>query len=212
MKRLGIYLLFCLSLCIGVGAEPQDQVQTRIITEGYGKDVVGPGDLATVAYTLRLVSGEIIDASPDDKPFSFQVGAKNVVSGMSQGVLGMKTGETRNILIPPALAYGAVANGPIPPNSTLDFEIKLVRIDKPSHADPDLSEIFGRDGFGSRPSAQELTKPAVFEYLIRDFFSRPWRYPDAAELVWKTNGVLTGVAFLLFLLVLRLPSGTSEQE
>ncbi len=212
MKSFGLRLSLWLFLVLGVYAAPPEQVRTKILTEGYGNETADVSDTATVSYILRLAGGEIVDVSPQNKPLVFEVGGQGVVAGFSHGVVGMKTGETREVVVPASLGYGPAAVGPIPPNSTLMFEIKLVRIDKAAKADPELSEIFGRDGFGSRPSAQELDKPAVFEYLIRDFFSRPWRFPDAASLIWKTNGILTGVAFLLLLLVLRLPSGTTEED
>lgn len=212
MKRFGLSLSLWLFLILGAHAVPPEQVRTQVLTEGYGNDTVEVGDTATVSYILRLAGGEIVDASPQNKPLVFEVGSQSVVAGFSQGLVGMKTGEAREVTVPPSLGYGFVAVGPIPPNSTLKFEIKLVRVDKSAKADRELSEIFGRDGFGSRPSAQELDRPAVFEYLIRDFFTRPWRYPDAAGLIWKTNGVLTGVAFLLLMLVLRLPSSSTEED
>jgi hypothetical protein len=126
-----------------------------------------------------------------------------VIPGMTQGILGMKRGETRTMEVPPALGYGSRQMGPIPADSTLYFRVELKSFqDKPDSTAPspthdeeghaqDLHEKFGRDGFENRPDAQNLDKPAMFEYLIRDFFTRPWRYDDAPKLVWKTNGVLT---------------------
>lgn len=60
-------------------------------------------------------------------PFAFTVGA-GVIQGFSQGVIGMRVGGTRRIIIPPSLGYGSQANGAIPGNSTLIFEIELLAV------------------------------------------------------------------------------------
>jgi FKBP-type peptidyl-prolyl cis-trans isomerase FkpA len=59
----------------------------------------------------------------------FTVGQRGVVKGMSQGVLGMKVGETRKIVVPPSLAYGSRSSDKIPPNSTLTYEVELLGIE-----------------------------------------------------------------------------------
>ncbi len=207
---IGILLWVAMTtLCLG---EPSEQVVSRTTLEGYGKESVESGDSVSISYTLSLAGGDIVDVTPRDKPFRFSVDSKEVVPGISRGVLGMKEGETRELEIPPSLGYGSVAVGPIPANSTLYFKVKLVGLERAKAADSDLSEVLGRDGFGSRPSAQELEKPAVFEYLIRDFFSRPWRYHDAAGLVWKANGILTAVALVLLGFVMILPRKRDEED
>jgi FKBP-type peptidyl-prolyl cis-trans isomerase FkpA len=105
------------------------------------KDVVvgkGPkaksGDKVTVNYTGKLTNGTVFDSSekPGRTPFSFNLGAGQVIKGWDQGVAGMKVGGTRMLTIPPELGYGATGTpgGPIPPNATLIFKVKLLKIEK----------------------------------------------------------------------------------
>ena len=96
------------------------------------------GDTLTVTYTGWLFD----DSRPDDKglqfetnaggtPLSFTLGAGQVISGWDQGLVGVQPGGIRRLVIPPALAYGPVRNGPIPPNSTLIFEVEVATVAPP---------------------------------------------------------------------------------
>ncbi len=87
------------------------------------------GDVVTVNYVGTLTNGTKFDSSYDrGQPYVFQIGAGQVIAGWDQGVPGMKVGGKRRLTIPPSLGYGNQANGSIPPNSTLIFDIDLVSI------------------------------------------------------------------------------------
>lgn len=112
-------------------------LQSVVLKPGDGA-AIGAGQIATVQYTGWLYEmsakdnkGKRFDSSFDaGKPFSFPLGTGSVIKGWDQGVLGMKVGESRRLVIPPDLAYGdAGAGGVIPPGATLVFDIDLLKIE-----------------------------------------------------------------------------------
>ena len=91
------------------------------------------GNTATVNYTLWLTNGTKIQSTLDSKKtFDFTLGKGQVIAGWDEGVQGMKVGGTRLLYIPSTLGYGANAQGNIPANSTLIFEVQLVGINQPT--------------------------------------------------------------------------------
>lgn len=96
---------------------------------GTGAEAVA-GKKVSVNYLGTLTNGTKFDSSYDrNEPFSFNLGAGEVIPGWDQGVLGMKVGGKRKLTIPPSLAYGSQDLGTIPANSTLIFEIELLKVE-----------------------------------------------------------------------------------
>lgn len=95
---------------------------------GKGAEAVN-GKSITVHYTGTLKDGTKFDSSVDRKePFTFSLGAGQVIKGWEQGIVGMKVGGKRKLTIPSELAYGANAVGAIPANSTLIFDVELLEV------------------------------------------------------------------------------------
>lgn len=108
--------------------DPETNLTMQVLQTGSG-DSLKPGDTAVVHYTGRLVDGVVFDSSlTRGMPFEFQYGAGNVIQGWEIGLQNMKVGEKRMLTIPPQFGYGDQAVGPIPPNSTLIFEVELIEI------------------------------------------------------------------------------------
>jgi FKBP-type peptidyl-prolyl cis-trans isomerase FkpA len=86
------------------------------------------GETAVVHYTGTLTDGTKFDSSKDrNAPFSFRLGAGEVIKGWDEGVEGMKIGGIRKLVIPPQLGYGSRGAGSvIPPHATLNFEVELL--------------------------------------------------------------------------------------
>ncbi|MEI8337543.1 MAG: FKBP-type peptidyl-prolyl cis-trans isomerase [bacterium] len=117
--------------------QPQTQMDTvtkNVITEGTGAGAVA-GNTITVNYVGMLQDGTKFDSSYDrGTPFSFKLGAGNVIKGWDDALIGAKAGEKLSIVIPSALAYGpnGIPDGKggyvIPQNATLVFNIEVVGI------------------------------------------------------------------------------------
>ena len=96
------------------------------------------GSLMVVEYTGWLYAAEKpdqkglqFDSSVGIAPLEFTLGEGDVIAGWDLGLLGLKVGGLRRLVIPPSLAYGSVRQGPIPPNTSLVFEVELLEIKEP---------------------------------------------------------------------------------
>lgn len=116
-------------LVVGDAAYPDNSMKVNIedIVIGNEGDAASIGSSCVISYTGALQSsGKRFDSS---KSFSFTVGAGEVIRGMDKGIEGMRVGGKRRLIIPSSLGYGKRGNSPdIPPDATLCFEIKLLKI------------------------------------------------------------------------------------
>jgi FKBP-type peptidyl-prolyl cis-trans isomerase FkpA len=139
---LGVALTLALAGCdrakppAPAAAQPAAPVAFQKIDNpaGTGKEAVA-GSTAVVNYTGWLYvpdapqqRGEKFDSSIGRGPFSFQLGAGQVIKGWDEGVQGMKEGGTRTLIVPASMGYGEGGAGPIPPNATLVFEVELLDV------------------------------------------------------------------------------------
>ena len=114
-----------------------DGLQSGTVKKGKGKAVVKAGQSVSVLYTGLLAgSGQIFDyatanhgtGSQPFLTFTVEASPEAVIPGFDEGVVGMKVGETRVLVIPSALGYGSQDNGPIPANSNLVFVVTLLSV------------------------------------------------------------------------------------
>jgi len=119
----------------GIGlatADGSDGLQVATIQAGAGNGAV-KGQALSVLYTGSLLNGTVFDASSlhGNTPFTLTLGAGQVITGWDEGLVGMKVGETRTLIIPSTLGYGSSAQSKIPANSTLVFQVQLLSISGP---------------------------------------------------------------------------------
>ena len=101
----------------------------------YIDEVVGTGESpkqgqqVTVHYTGTLENGTKFDSSVDKgQPYTFRIGTGVVIKGWDEGIMTMKVGGKRRLIVPANLAYGAAGRPGIPPNATLFFEVELLGV------------------------------------------------------------------------------------
>lgn len=109
--------------------ETESGLRYQDLEAGGGTEAAG-GNTVVVHYTGWLTDGTKFDSSHDRaEPFSFVLGQGRVIQGWELGLLGMKEGGKRKLVIPPDLGYGpAGAGGVIPPNATLVFDVELLEV------------------------------------------------------------------------------------
>lgn len=144
VRGVGSYVaaVLCVgSLAVGAGCRsvttaPSDYAPFSQVdlVEGTG-DGAANGQLILVDYTGWLYDasqpdhkGAIFDTSRGRSPFGFTLGLNEVIAGWDEGLVGLKVGGTRRLILPPSKAYGESRSGAIPPYATLIFEVELVAI------------------------------------------------------------------------------------
>ncbi len=111
-----------------------DKYLRNDIKVGTGAEVVS-GKKIAVYYKGWLTDGQVFDQSQTNEkgelqPFIFTPGAREVIGGWEEGILGMKVGGIRRLVLPPVAAYGEAGQGSIPPNSVLIFDIQLLEVEQ----------------------------------------------------------------------------------
>ena len=107
-----------------------EELKIEELVVGSGAEAVS-GKKITVNYSGTLTDGTKFDSSYDrGVPFSFNLGAGEVIEGWDKGFSGMKVGGKRKLTIPASLGYGSAGAGSvIPPNATLVFEVELLKVE-----------------------------------------------------------------------------------
>ena len=160
------------------------QIKNNI--EGVGDKIVNHSKIK-VHYIGMLEDGTKFDSSYDrGEPFSFQIGLRQVIKGWETGIIGMKVGGKRTLIIPPELGYGERGAGElIPPNSTLIFDIEIIDSQPPSYNLITTDEIQNllkdnykfidirtkeeRDFTGVIPGSLEITAFDVYGKFVPEF-------------------------------------------
>jgi len=160
------------------------QIKNNI--EGEGAEIVNHSKIK-VHYLGMLEDGTKFDSSYDrGEPFSFQIGLRQVIKGWETGIVGMKVGGKRTLIIPPELGYGERGAGElIPPNSTLIFDIEIIDVQPPAYNLITTDEIQNllnenykfidirtkkeRDFTGVIPGSLEITAFDVYGKFVPEF-------------------------------------------
>ena len=180
MKKI-IFILICISqITLATDVQIKNNIQ------GEGAEIINHSKIK-VHYIGMFEDGTKFDSSYDrGEPFSFQIGLRQVIKGWETGIIGMKVGGKRTLIIPPALGYGERGAGElIPPNSTLVFDIEIIDIKPPSYNLITTDEIQNllkdnykfidirtkeeRDFTGVIPGSLEITAFDVYGKFVPEF-------------------------------------------
>ena len=180
MKKI-LFIIMCFTQSVMA-----DGVQINNNIEGEGKEIVKHSKIQ-VHYTGKLQDGTKFDSSFDrGEPFSFQIGLRQVIEGWEIGLMGMKVGGKRTLIIPSELAYGERGAGDlIPPNATLTFDVEIVAVQDPGYGLVKAKEIKSlqddgykfidirtkkeRDHTGIIPGSLEITAFDIYGNFVPEF-------------------------------------------
>ncbi len=113
------------------GSDSRGRIRALIVQEGVigsGREVRA-GDTVTVHYVADVRGGtQFGNTRASGEPFVFQVGSGEVIEGLERGVIGMKEGGTRTLIVPASMGYGNRSVGPVPANATLIFFVELLSL------------------------------------------------------------------------------------
>ncbi len=141
MRPLRLFALAALAVALtACGDDSPTAPSSGVFTQtdlvvGTGAEATNGRDL-TVHYTGWLwdpsktdAKGLQFETSRTGDPLVFTLGAGQLIEGFDRGLVGMRVGGLRRLIIPPSMAYGTTRNGPIPPNATLVFEVELLEVE-----------------------------------------------------------------------------------
>ena len=190
-----------------------DGVQINNNIEGDGIEIVKHSKIQ-VHYTGKLQDGTKFDSSFDrGEPFSFQIGLRQVIEGWEIGLMGMKVGGKRTLIIPSELAYGERGAGDlIPPNATLTFDVEIVAVQDPGYGLVKATEIISlqedgykfidirtkkeRDHTGIVPGSLEITAFDIYGNFVPEFMKTFREFVDLNDNTvfisneWQTASIL----------------------
>lgn len=145
--KVTVSVLLLLAACWLVAGKEKDVTELNIettFTPDKCTTKAKSGDMVHVHYTGKLTDDTKFDSSRDrGSPFSFTLGAGQVIKGWDQGIAGMCVGEKRILRIPPSLGYGAAgAGGVIPGGATLIFDVELMEVEgNEEYAEDEAEEL-----------------------------------------------------------------------